>query len=285
MAIGMDNDVLARAGRRLERFGRRSLKDLRQRADRSDGARSLVMIVGCQRSGTTMMSRVFDADPNSRIFDEISKLSSNDAVEGLRLNDLANVKAQMLSGASRLVVSKPLVESHRVPALLDALPDSYAIWMYRHYKDVVNSNLKRWGDQNGFDDIRPIIDGDIQNWRAVDLADEVVELIRSKSAGDLLPADAAALFWYSRNTHFFRQNLAVEPRVLLYRYEDVVTEPTTSYRAMYDFFQQTYPGDEMVDQVLQSSVGKGSSVELSPDIQELCDDMLHRLDQVFEAAK
>ncbi len=231
-----------------------------------------------------MMSKVFDADPNSRVYDEISKLSSDDKVEGLRFNDLDEVLKMMSGGAASLVVSKPLVESHRVIDLLDLFPNSYAIWMYRHYNDVVSSNLKRWGDDNGFSDLQPIVDNDQSNWRAVDLDPEARELISTKMQGELTPADAAALFWYSRNTHYFRQNLRADSRVLLYRYENVVTDPPLAFEEMYRFFGQDFPGDTILSQISATSVGKGSHVELSPDVEELCQSMLGRLDDVFGRA-
>jgi hypothetical protein len=267
----------------LERNSRRSVKELRQRLGGRDGAPSLMLIVGCQRSGTTMMSRVFDADPDSRIFDEMSKLSSDDRVENLRFNDLDEVSAMMTAGAASLVVAKPLVESHRVPDLLDRLPQSRAIWMYRHHHDVVSSNLKRWGDGNGFDDLAPIVAGDADNWRSVDLAPEARALIVDKANGELSPADAAALFWWSRNTHYFRQNLVEDPRVLLYRYENVVNDPATAFAEMYRFAGRDFPGSSILSDISDRSVGKGAGVELSPDVEELCQAMLDRLDAAVDA--
>lgn len=283
MAPASTPGVADRGRNWIERNSRRGVKQLRQRLGGGPDDRSLVLIVGCQRSGTTMMSRVFDADPNSKIFDEMSKLSSDDGVENLRLNDLDQVEAMMTAGAASLVVAKPLVESHRVPDLLDRLPNSSAIWMYRHHHDVVSSNLKRWGDGNGFDDIAPIIEGEQANWRAVGLDPEVRDLIVDKAKGDLTPADAAALFWWSRNTHYFRQSLADHPRVLLYRYEAVVQDPASAFGEMYAFVGQQFPGDSVLADISTGSVGKGSGVELSPDIEELCQAMLGRLDEAFEA--
>ena len=52
----------------------------------------VLMIVGCQRSGTALMSRLFDADRDCRVFGEFSSLSSV-GKDGIRLNPLPDVAA------------------------------------------------------------------------------------------------------------------------------------------------------------------------------------------------
>ena len=224
------------------------------------------------------MSQVFDADPNSRVFDEISRLSSQDTEEGIRLNPLDSVSKQITSSAAKLVVSKPLVESHRITELLDFFPNSRAIWMFRHYKDVTRSNLLRWGDGNGFSDLEPIVNSDLDKWRAAGLEPETVDLIKDNWDAGLTAPDAAALFWYSRNTHFFRQKLEADSRVLLVRYEDLVHSPVPTFEKIYRFVDQQYPGDSIVGDVSTSSIGKGAELEFTSSIEELCDSMLEQLD-------
>ena len=55
----------------------------------------IFFILGCQRSGTSLMQRVFRKDLNTRIYGEMSKLSSQDTVKQLRLNPLPVVKAEL----------------------------------------------------------------------------------------------------------------------------------------------------------------------------------------------
>ena len=59
--------------KRARRVSKHVYQSIRWRAlDRP----KVLMIVGCQRSGTTLMSRLFDADRDCRVFGEFSALSS-----------------------------------------------------------------------------------------------------------------------------------------------------------------------------------------------------------------
>jgi len=40
---------------------------------------------------------------------------------------------------------------------------------------------------------------------------------------------------------------------------------------------------KIVDEVSSSSVGKGKQIDLSPDVERLCADLLRRLDQTYES--
>ena len=103
----------------VRRHGWRTAKRVGSRVVIDEGPKVHLLISGCQRSGTTMLSRIFDADPRAFIFDEISSLSSHDQNERLRFNDLADVERQVMGEPAQLVVSKPLVESQRLRAVLD----------------------------------------------------------------------------------------------------------------------------------------------------------------------
>ncbi|MCP4960798.1 MAG: sulfotransferase, partial [Actinomycetia bacterium] len=251
-----------------------------RRAGRHREPKSLLLIFGSQRSGTTMLSSIFDADPQARLFDEMGSLSSSDP-NRLRLNDLDDVRSQMQGSLSPLVVAKPLVESHRVVELLEELPNSYAVWMFRSYIDVTSSRLKRWGDDVGDRNLRPIYENDQTSWRAVDLEPHVRDMIVSHPFEDLSAADGSALFWYARNTHFFRQHLHEHPRVLMVRYEDLVTDPRTTMGRVYRLVGRPPADGDTYAHVVSSSVGKGSHLEIAADIRAVCDEMTTRLEQAY----
>ncbi|MEN8008212.1 MAG: hypothetical protein ABFS42_14420, partial [Candidatus Krumholzibacteriota bacterium] len=137
---------------------------------RSGQDKSVLFIVGCQRSGTSMIHHLFRLDPDTVTYDEISPLSSADPVEGLRLNPLEEVRARILNDRAPLVVCKPLVESQNLDVLLDLFPVTRAVWMYRDYRAVVLSNLKYFGPDTGHKDLAPIVAAEASNWRAEKLA-------------------------------------------------------------------------------------------------------------------
>jgi len=238
----------------------------------------IVFVAGCQRSGTSMTYLIFDRDPGAQVFDEFSVLSSDDRVEGLRLNAIEEVRERFQRSPAHLIVAKPLVESQRLAALLDEFEDSRAVWMFRRYTDVINSNMKRFGLDNGFHDLQPIFDGDETNWRAEGLEPDVVTTIRSFDRAKLSRTDAAALFWYARNSLLFKNGLERDERVRVCRYETLVTRPEEVIRNLYRFFEHPQPEEvDLAHGIETSSLGKGSGVTLAPEIEALCESMHERL--------
>jgi len=238
----------------------------------------ILFIVGCQRSGTSMIHHQFRLDFNTVTFDEVSPFSSHDLKEGLRLNPIPEVKGLIYSTRAPFILAKPLVESQNLTGLLDEIPGSKALWMYRHYQDVVRSNLRYFGQQNGRKDLVPIVRNDQSDWRAENLGSEDLQIIRGLYSPDMDPNDAAALFWYARNSLFFSRNYPADSRIRLCRYEDLVTDPAFIMVEAYGFVGRSYPGDRIVAGVFPDSKGKGRDVNLSGPVRELCEQLWKRLE-------
>jgi len=145
---------------------------------------------------------------------------------------------------------------------------------------VASSNLKAFGMDNGLNDLRPFLRDDPDNWRSQHSSAETRATIRRFYADDMNPFDAASLFWWARMQLYFEQGLDANPRVLLSRYEDLVTNPAQTMRRTYAFLGQPYPGNHIVKDVNAQSVGKGRVSKLSPAVDELCAALLARLDQL-----
>jgi hypothetical protein len=244
--------------------------------------KKMLFIIGCQRSGTTMMLRIFRRDLNSKVFGEFSKLSRYDP-DKIRLNPLATVSREIEKEKAPLIVIKPLVETQNIDQLLDNFSHSRALWMYRHYKDVAASNLKNFGKNNGIEDLRPIVEGDPANWRSEGASPHVREVVKKHFSEDMPKHDAAALFWYARNSLFFDLNMKDNPRIMMCRYDDLVYRPTEMLQKIYDFIALPFPGAKIIEEVKTSSVGKGKNVKLNPEIEALCQQLLHKLDKVYLA--
>ena len=244
--------------------------------------KKILFILGCQRSGTTMMQKIFEKDMQAKVYGEFSKLSRHDKGR-IRLNPLNQVKREIDKDTPSLVVMKPLVEAQNLKELLDYFPSSKALWMFRHFKDVAASNLVNFGESNGIDDLRPIAQRDPHNWRSEGASDHVTEVVQQYFSEDMDQMDAAALFWYARNSLFFDLNMGDNARVLMSRYEDLVREPEANVKEIYEFAGADYPGEEIIGSVSTSSVGKGQHVELHPEIETLCNQMLKRLEDAYFA--
>lgn len=237
--------------------------------------RPLLHIIGCQRSGTTMLTELLDRDRRIRVFGELGELF-DDVPRHHRLRDPDFVRRRLERSGAALNVVKPLVESHRCGELVDLEDGAVAIWMYRHYCDVAASNLRRFGIRNGIDNLRPIVE-QRDDWRNAGLSDETRSLVASLFDEGMPPMDAAALFWYCRNSLWFEQDLAADDRVRTCQYEQLVTDPPAMTRALYRWVGLSLPSTITTAFVHAASVGKGRGDQIGSDVRSVCDVMWDRL--------
>lgn len=238
-----------------------------------------LLIVGCQRSGTSLFLRVVERDWRARGYGEKSELF-HDRVGDRRMIALDAAVSRVASARARLVAVKPLVESHRVPEMLDAFPNAVAVWMFRDARSVAPSNLAAFGVDNGERDMAPILARDVGDWRAagVDAAtlDRVAELARHATE----PVEWAALFWWVRNSIFFDRGYDTHPRVFTCAYDDLVAGPVAVMEGVYGAANLPFPGERITAEVNDRSLGKGRDLVLHPEISSACEDMLARLRDV-----
>jgi len=230
------------------------------------------------------MARVFSNDLNAQVFGEFTPMNSQDSARGIRLDPPEKVRRYLTGLCAPLVVVKPLVESQNALSLLAELPNLKIIWLYRDFQDVVASNLKKFGENNGIDDLRPIMSDDASNWRSEKASTGTRELVRRHFSEGMDPADASALFWLARNRLYFEQRLNEHPDVLLVDYHDLVASPEIVMRNIYRFLGREYPGNYLFREVHSTSLGKGKAVRLSPKIQDLCSALLDELNDAARPA-
>lgn len=254
---------------------RREAKHLRLRvAPVSPATHPLVHIIGCQRSGTTLLTELLDQDRRIRVFGELGELF-DDVSRHHRLRDTNFVRRRLGRSGAALNVVKPLVESHRCPELIDLQEGGVGIWMFRHYRDVAASNLRRFGMRNGVDNLRPIVEGG-DDWRAAGLAADTRSVVSSLFDERMAPLDAAALFWYCRNTLWFEAELPSNDRVRMCQYEQLVAEPDLVLAALYRWVGLCAPPTSAAELVHARSVGNGPN-EIGDEVRSLCDSMWERL--------
>ena len=244
--------------------------------------KAILLIVGCQRSGTTMLSRIFERDLQTKTYRESSSLSSQDKKYKIRLNPADKLATQLENVKPRFVILKPLVESQNANTLLTRLPNSKAVWIYRNFYDVISSNLRKFGADNGIHDLRPIVERQRNNWRAEYVPEDVFAIVQRYFSSRMSQSDAAALFWYVRNRLYFDRQLDEDSRVMLCKYEDLVVQPTVIVRRIYDFAGQRFPGPHILGHAHSRSVGKGGGVCLSPAILGIVTKLQERLDMNYE---
>jgi hypothetical protein len=267
----------AKASRRLFGAYKRVAQLFAGRIEPPD--KTVLLILGCQRSGTTLVQEILQRDMRSKIYREFSKLSSDDREFHIRLNPLDSVRKTIEADRAGLIVLKPLVESQNALKLLDALDNAKILWMYRDYRDTAVSSISMFGRDAGLNNLKGIIDNREGNWRTEGLSDELRAAVSANFSPDMDPHDAAALFWFVRNSWLFELNLETNARVTICRYEDLVAEPAAAVKRIYDFLGHKFPGERILPPIHQKSTGQGGHLELSEDIERLCSDLLGRLDQ------
>lgn len=240
--------------------------------------KQLLFIVGCQRSGTSMIHHLLRLDLSTVTYDEVSPLSAGDLVEGLRWGPLPEIRRRFAGARAALVVTKPLVESQNLDRLLGDFPGSRAVWMYRDYRAVARSNVAFLPKGTSHRDLMAIVTGDPSNWRAENLDPAVRELVRELYRPDLSAEDAAALFWYARNSLLFSRGLATDERVRTCRYEELLADPGGVMRALYRFVDRPFPGERIVADVDPRSRRPVIWDGLDPAIAAPCANLLIRLE-------
>lgn len=246
--------------------------------------KTVVFIVGCQRSGTNLMEHILGRDWQTRSYGESSELTSR-GTRKFRLNPLPAVEEIIGRDSASIIVVRPLVESQNIVTLLNYFQDSKALWMYRHYKDVAASNIKGFGLRNGIKDLRPLVHNEQQNWRAEHVPEAVRATVLTHFSDEMNPYDAASLFWFVRNSFFFELSLDRRSDVMMCKYEDLVINPRQMVGQIYKFLNHPFPGDRVVSNVYTSSVGRGESIELSPEIEQLCLDLWKKLDNCYQTSR
>ncbi len=238
----------------------------------------VVFVVGCQRSGTSLMHHLLRLDWHTVTYDEESPLSAADPVEGLRWAPLPEVVRRISRDRAALVAAKPLVESQNLDRLLDAFPGSRALWMYRDFGAVARSNVKYFPPGTSHSDLAPILADDQSNWRAERLGAGARDLVRSLYRPDLTAVDAAALFWYARNSLLFERGLDGDPRVRTCRYEHLLGDPAGVMRGVYAFIGRPWPGERIIRDVEPATGRPAAPTALDPAVSGACAGLLARLD-------
>ena len=130
--------------------------------------RRVVLIFGCQRSGTTMLQQTFLDRSWRRAHPRGTRSPSGRTQHGpeeTTWQEYSTVLGRIRRLPFEVVAAKPLVESASATALMDAAGAVKAVWMLRHYREVARSNVSRFGVDNPYRDLQPIRSRDVLDWR------------------------------------------------------------------------------------------------------------------------
>ena len=236
-----------------------------------------VFVLGCQRSGTTMLLNVFEKSDEFSVFHE----GNINAYKNYRIKPLSDIKNLIERSKKKYIVFKPINDLHLSNEFLELSKDARAIWIYRDFNDVVNSSIRKWGSAQ-----REIILGIITGRKRHPGHDAIMDgiseedmnfLTRFKNT-EISSEDGAALLWYIRNRIFLEKSLHINPKVILVKYEDLVASPEESFGVIYKFIGCEF-SRQYVQDVKASSVKKNPPPRLSAKIMEQCIALQYELDK------
>jgi hypothetical protein len=242
---------------------------------------TLILIVGAARSGTSLMVRIFERDLRTSVFSEGNEAVTDKAPRGKRpLKPLPVLQTVVGRAPTSLVVMKPLADMHRLPTLLKAFAGAKSVWMVRHYKDVVRSNLAKWGQTNGIRNLREFVENPAGSWQPDMVPDRVCQAALALYAENMNPHDAAALVWLIRNGLFFGLHLAQNANVTICRYEQLIRAPVSEMQRLYGFVGHAFPGEHIVAEIRPAALRRDGGIVLSKTVEGLCEEMLAELDRL-----
>ena len=240
--------------------------------------RKVIFIFGCQRSGTTLMLDIFREDLRTVVFPEVSELSRPEGGR-LRLRPTPEIRAHIEQLQAPVVVLKPIVESQNAPRLLDAFQGASGIWMYRSYERVAFSDLKLFGLENGIRNLDLLLSNVPPNWRAEFVPPSTRKVLTRFYRPDMPPYDAAALFWWARNSLVFDLDLDKRKDVLLCRYEELVGDAERTMRGVYASVGVEWPRRQITKRVHPDAQTGNAPPQITADVAAICDELLERLAQ------
>ena len=259
--------------RRTKRWFAQRSRRVIQRLTENNAPNALpVLIVGAQRSGTTIFGRCLERSPEVEYYPE----RNGTAFHHFRLRELPHIRRLVRTSPFSIVALKPLLDSHRVVEILSTLGKGKAIWLYRNYQDCTNSAVAQFqeGKLNVIHDFAR--NREHHGWIGEGLMPQHQALLENMAAQTLNLHEGVALFWYLRNSLFFDQQLDRRVDVLPVAYEQFVIQPMEVMQRVCRFLGCHYvPG--MIHEVHARSIGRWEPPAVNQRLHTLCMDMYQRL--------
>ncbi|RMH02236.1 MAG: hypothetical protein D6706_00495 [Chloroflexi bacterium] len=259
----------------------RMRKALWQRVHNPDGRSRPVFLVGCGRSGTSMLVWQLDKLWQVELFNE----NHPAAFDQFRLRPLSVIDTLIEQSHAPLVVFKPILDTCQTRNLLNRYPDARVIFAFRHYDDVINSSLKKFGIENRINHVRRWMADDFGEFAVAPPPEQTKAYIRSRWHADRTPEEGAAIYWLFYNRLYFDLQLDQNPRVRLVQYEKLVTEPHREFRRLAQFLEIPFT-ERLVEGVFASSVGRNPAPQIDGQLRADCEALYQQLSErvVMETA-
>ncbi|MGH2537033.1 MAG: sulfotransferase domain-containing protein [Candidatus Promineifilaceae bacterium] len=259
--------------RRLQAAEGKWRKRLRQRLQNPAGMTAPAFLVGCGRSGTSMLLHHLGRSPAVTAYNE----NDAEAFERYRLRPAPAIEGIIGRSHAQLTLFKPILNTHQSREFLAAYPGSKLIFVYRHFEDVVNSSLKRFGAENRLGHVNTWVSDNFGEFAAAPPPEATKAAVRELWRPSLSLESAAGLYWLFYNRLYFDLGLDREERVRLVGYERLAANPAAELAAVCAFLGTAYL-PLMAEGVFASSIGRDSAPALAADIRAACEALWRRLE-------
>ncbi len=194
------------------------------------------------------------------------------AFELWRLRDLSIIEELIDRSQAQWVLFKPILDTYQTQILLSRFPNAKFIFVFRHYDDVINSSLKRFGRQNRIRNVNNWINNDFGEFRKVPPPEKTKALIRSLWKPSLNQEAGGALYWLFQNRLFYDLDLDQNERVKLVRYESVVSNPDGEFKSLCQFLNLEFE-PQITNGIFSSSIKRSDPPEVDPEIRAACEEL------------
>lgn len=229
-------------------------------------------LVGCGRSGTTMLVRQLARSWQVELYNEDHPA----AFDNFRLRELQVIEELIERSNAPLVLFKPILSTTQSRALLERFPEARIVFAFRHFGDVVSSSLKKFGRENRIGHVRRWMEDDFAEFAVAPPPEQTKTLIRSLWQPFLTPESGAALYWLFYNQLYYDLDLDKDSRVLLVRYESMVAEPRKQFAALAHFLGLHFE-ERFAEGVFSSSVRQQTPATIDNRISAVCRNLYERL--------
>ncbi|HZD56300.1 MAG TPA: sulfotransferase domain-containing protein [Anaerolineales bacterium] len=247
-------------------------KELRRRWHNPSRTSTPVFIVGCGRSGTSMLLKQLGKSWKVEYFNE----NHPEAFDNWRLKDLGSIDMLIRATSAPIVIFKPILNTSQANDFLSFYPSAKILFCFRHYDDVINSSIKKFGLENRIGHVRSWIFNDFAEFSFAPPPNETKSLISSRWRPSLSPESGAALYWLFYNRLYFDLGLSGDNRVRLVQYEKVVANPAEGFASVCEFLGMGLE-TSMLEGIFSSSVRRDNPPDIDPAIRMDCEALWQRL--------
>lgn len=231
-----------------------------------------VFLIGCGRSGTNMVLDSLGKSFQVDVFNEDHPA----AFEKWRLKDFSIIENLNRDGYAKIKLYKPILDSHLARNFLVNFQESKIIFVFRHYSDVINSSIKYFGKDSWPIRVEQWVKNDFAEFASAPPPDSTIMLIKARWHNDMSTEDSIGLYWLFYNSLFFDLGLHKNNRVVLVKYENIVTQPINDLRKLCQFLGIHYDS-KMSKGIFRSSINREPTPILNNLIRNDCDDLWYKL--------